>query len=253
MNGYSNNWGYQEAHSGEAYAGFITYSATGSIPSLTREHLGVQLSSSLIIGEKYFLSFFISAAWNPINMNIASNKTGLLFTTYSYLDEFSTSPIINWSNFNSQEIISDTVTWKKVTGSFTADSAYQYLVIGNFYEDIYTDTLNFPNTFINQTAYQYVDDICLSTDSLFSNNWTTLSIPKHLMSLSISPNPADDFIHIKSDLIIKNIMLYNSIGNIIKSIDNINEYEYFIDLRNVINGIYYLEVNNKHKTKIAIN
>lgn len=48
--GSNNQFGFQEPNSGEAYTGFLAYKRN---QDNIREHLGVQLTSSLIIGTKY--------------------------------------------------------------------------------------------------------------------------------------------------------------------------------------------------------
>jgi len=75
--GYDNQYGFQEPKSGNAYAGFAAYQVT--IPE-AREHIAALLTESLEIGIKYYVSFYISAAWNNLLTNIASNKIGALFT-----------------------------------------------------------------------------------------------------------------------------------------------------------------------------
>lgn len=73
-------------------------------------------------------------------------------------------PINNQSLFHSDSILTDTVNWIKLSTSFIADSAYQYLIIGNFYDDNNTDTLSVNN--IGNVGYYYIDDVCLTTDSI---------------------------------------------------------------------------------------
>ncbi|MBK5285725.1 MAG: hypothetical protein JJE25_10010, partial [Bacteroidia bacterium] len=53
----SNYWGFQFARTGNAYVGLSTYT---SLTSTWREYIGIQLSQSLIIGQQYFVSFFVS-------------------------------------------------------------------------------------------------------------------------------------------------------------------------------------------------
>lgn len=198
LNGFHNNWGYQEPHSGEAYTSIISYSATGNPSSLMREHLGVELLSPLQIGVKYYVTFYVSAAWEPVGMTIGSSKTGALFTTYEYQDELSQHPLNNNSQVWLDDVVSDTVNWIKVSGTIIADSAYSYLVVGNFFEDAFTDTVNFPNQIgFNQRAMQYIDDVCVSTDSLYAHNWTAVSIDEIQEEyVSVYPNPASNWLNI---------------------------------------------------------
>lgn len=55
-----NIWGDQNAHSGNAYAGFVAFKSGGSN---VREFIAIQLSQALVVGMKYFLKFYVSSAF----------------------------------------------------------------------------------------------------------------------------------------------------------------------------------------------
>lgn len=242
-------------HTGEAYAGFITYGIT--TPDFGREHLAVELLEPLIIGEKYYVSFYASVGYTPLTHNIATNNVGIMFTTYVYSDLMLEIPNINFSHINETSIISESETWVQVSGSFVADSAYNYMVIGNFYDDEYTDTLNLPFIFVSQRAYYCVDDVCVSTDSLYTDTWLGINENRFLKnSVSIYPNPASDYLKIVSDLPIDMITLYNNMGRKIKEIklQNVNTAEININYLN--SGLYFVQIDSKNSTiveKIIIN
>src|SRR5690606_13972727 len=69
-----------------------------------------------------------------------------------------------YAHVHSNVILSDTANWTLISGSFTADSAYHYLVIGNFFEDLLTDTLNMDSG-PAAGAYYYVDSVSVSPES----------------------------------------------------------------------------------------
>ena len=163
-----NIWGDQIAHTGNAYAGFVAFQL-GSTNS--REYVGTQLNQTLIIGQKYFISFWVSSAFGYMNPydypHLACNNLGARFSTVSYSPnnpQFAN----NFAHIVDTNIINDTINWIKISGSFIADSAYQYLSIGNFFDDINTNVITIgvhnPNA-----AYYYLDDVKLSTDSTFVN------------------------------------------------------------------------------------
>jgi hypothetical protein len=59
-------------------------------------------------------------------------------------------------------VITDTANWTLVSGSFVADSAYRYIVLGNFFDDAHTDTVHFiPGP--SAAAYYLYDAICVSS------------------------------------------------------------------------------------------
>jgi hypothetical protein len=60
--GVPSNWiCYQDAHTGMAYAGMITYELTGAPPS-QREYLAIKLIDATEIGQQYTLTFYTNFA-----------------------------------------------------------------------------------------------------------------------------------------------------------------------------------------------
>ena len=240
--GYYNQYGYQQPHSGNAYAGIAEYHV--NLPN-TREHIGVQLPAPVIIGTKYYISFFVSPGFNYITANIACNKIGALVTTYQYSDPTGSSTLPNASTIKTDSIIADTLNWYQVFGSFTADSAYQYLVIGNWFDDNNIDTIHFPNQFGNFYSYYYLDDVCLSADSLYAQNWT--GIQEQVLNqnnVKIYPNPASGNLKIKSGVSIKQIEIINSLGQIVFTSEEMNGFKINLSVDFLKSGIYLLRLKN---------
>ncbi len=139
LNGYY----YQEAKDGDAYTLFQSYSRVPHPPSYdlnTRQYPYVQLIDSLRIGRKYCLSFWLSVP--DIYYYITSNTVGAYFSTSPLVQDdwfyINVTPHIE----NMRTDFPDTSnTWYLVSGSFVADSSYQYLTIGNFYPDSLTNVL----------------------------------------------------------------------------------------------------------------
>jgi len=100
---------------------------------------------------------------NKIGQRCATNKTGVLFSTvpYSYSNP---PPRNNFAHIYTDSIITDTAGWTTISGTFVADSAYEYIIIGNFFDNSHTDTLLFDSlTFC--VPYYYIDDVCVAIDS----------------------------------------------------------------------------------------
>lgn len=238
--GFYNSWGYQVAHTGQAYIGLLSYQITS--PNW-REQIGIKLTQPLTIGKKYYLSFFVSCAFNYIYTNIASNKIGALVTTYQFSDPLSETILPNASTFKSDSIITDTLTWVKIFGSFVADSSYQYLIIGNFYDDGNIDTINLPYQAVPQASIYYIDDICLSIDSIYSQTWTTnKDVKKNITKISFFPNPASNYINIKSESAIEFVQIINSYGEVVIISEKIFDSELALPISYLKSGIYYLKV-----------
>lgn len=249
-------FGNVPANSGEAFAGFITYGVTN--PLNAREFIGVELQSPLSVGEKYFLSFFLSPGLTSGSYNIATNNVGMLFTTYAFADPLNEFENPNRSNISSSTIVSEVGEWIRVSGSFVADSSYTYLVIGNFYDDVLTDTLYIPSAEQPaHRAYSLVDDVCVSTDSAYNEVWTTLSV-SHIQQpiTSIYPNPASEDLRVESQYSISEVRILNLNGSLERRILELNDNLIEIPTTGLASGLYIIEVNtltNKFYSKILIN
>ncbi len=87
------------------------------------------------------------------------------------------------------------MNWVTIRGSFTADSNYAFIAIGNFFQNYLTDTICTDN--LNRTrGYYYIEDICVSTDSLYSEVWNDLRYVTNGATCSLYPNPTSDYIFI---------------------------------------------------------
>ena len=130
-----NAWGYQLPAEGDAYCGMLIYNNYAFPPdpdTLFRKMLGTELVVPLIINKKYYVSLKASLSSPDF---CASNNIGVLFSTVPHVDTEqinSTWDLQNFAHINSQSIVTDTLNWTNVSGSFIADSAYRYIVIGNF-------------------------------------------------------------------------------------------------------------------------
>jgi hypothetical protein len=230
----------KQAHTGNAYSCFLTFGIT--TPNFLREQIGVELSQPLTIGQKYFVTYYTSVGYTPIQCNIATNNVGVLFTSHPYYDLWLERPNQNYSHVNTTEIITEIDGWVRVSGSFVADSAYTHMIMGNFYDDAYTDTLNLPFTVAQQRAYYCVDDICVSTDSLYAHNWVGLpSSLKPETSLRVFPNPAGDFVKWTASEPLKQVLLFDMRGTLVMTVNGQGKKEELLDVRDLNSGMYMLQ------------
>ena len=172
--------GYQQANTGNAYMGLQTFFTPGA-----REILGSQLINPLIIGNLYYLSLYTNCGYDTslqgAQFGSASNNLGIKFSTVSFSVN-NPVPINNFAHLYSDTILQDTVGWFHLSGSFIADSAYHYIMIGNFFDDLNTDTIRLNNFYI---AYYLIDDVCVNTI------------------------PECSFVNVNEKLIVENIIFYN--------------------------------------------
>lgn len=205
----NNIFGYQIPNSGNAYAGMIAYDLTGQD---YREFLGVDLISPTIVNQKYYCTFYISWAVS-LGYTIAINKIGIELSK----NLFSTTnpyPINNFPIAYSDTIIQDSIGWRKMQFSFIADSAYEYLIIGNFFNNLNTDTLNLGQ--FNVHSYYYIDDVCLSTDSVYCSIFTLVNQiePKYLDKIIKSYSIQNHSLNLSfyQYFLEKKIFIYSTLG-----------------------------------------
>ncbi|MBI2967080.1 MAG: T9SS type A sorting domain-containing protein [Bacteroidetes bacterium] len=238
------NVSYQQASTGSAYAGLYTYEEFG----LTREFIGIQMTNSLVIGTKYFTSLKVNLVIYT-DINCATNKLGILFSTISY-NSSNPAPINNFAHIYTDSIITDTANWVIIFGSFVADSAYQYLIIGNFFDDINTTYIVLDSNSNGNRAYYFIDDICLSADSLDCIQLT--NIPENNLQnlLTIYPNPFHDFanITINDNFLLNNsaLCIYDVLGHEVRKL-KLTYHQFTIQRDGLQQGIYFLQIKTENK------
>ena len=237
----SNQWGYQYPKTGNAYIGLICYL---SIVPDEREYVGIQLTQSLLIGERYYVSFYAAMAYNMQSQRfgIATNKLGIKMSTVSYSANIH-APTDNISQVYSNSVITDTLNWTKISGSFIADSAYQYIVIGNFFNDSLTTKISFDTN--AWYADYYIDDIRMSTDSSFVNSINEIN---KFYFVKVYPNPFTDRIEIVNENNeLTEVILYDLTSRNILQKKFSNSVS--INTEQLAKGIYMYEVRNKNGVK----
>lgn len=158
----NNIFGYQQPATGNAYIGLTTFYDDGLGSLNTREFAGAELTSPLISGQKYYVSMKVNLSLSTSGTtNTAINKIGAWFTTAP-----SMSYTHNLAQVYSNNIITDSSGWYSINGSFIADSNYTFIMLGNFFSDVNTDTIIYPITGPDKLSYYFIDDVCVSTDSL---------------------------------------------------------------------------------------
>ena len=191
-----NGFGFQYAFDGDAYVGMLAYDGSGDF----REYVGCQLLEPLEVGETYNLSFFTNVAfggsyWAPI---WACNNMGMLFTMQPNVWTDTDQPAFglrNHAHLHSTSVISDTANWTLVSGSFVADSAYQYVVLGNFFSDALTDTLHIVAG--NSIAYYFVDGVCVTRVGQECSLTSGITGQEPLAGY-VWPNPVADRLHVRA-------------------------------------------------------
>ena len=240
----TNDYGYQSAYYGNAYVGMLTYRSDSSIYT---EAAGIQLSQPLQIGVKYYVSFQLSLTLeNTTGSMAANNKIGVQFSTieYSITNQI---PVNNFAHVWTDSIISDTINWSTVSGSFIADSAYSYLNLGNFFDKPFVDSLIYGTTF---GAYYYFDNVCVSSDSLTCNQIQTgiKQIRNNLPLINVFPNPVSEHFYIsKNNPQPYDLIVYNKFGQKLYEEKNITGSNKRIDTTEFDSGILLISIKTKNE------
>ena len=249
-----NNWGgYQQPASGNAYCALGTFSSTfGQVNG--REFIGRALSTPLSVGTKYYVSLKVNLSISStIWANCATNNIGAGFTISPYQWPSNSLSVTNNPKVYSNSIITDTLNWVQIFGSFTADSSYQYIVLGNLFDDSNTDTLiidasasPYPNCF----AYYYIDDVCVSTDSSYAANYVYTGIQEEPLkdNFNIYPNPITNHFQINQTFTAPyDLILYNAIGQQLYQEKNITTSSKTINATQFSKGILFITIKSNNQ------
>ena len=156
-------FGYQEAHSGDAYAGI----------SMCNEAIAVKLLRPLVKDSVYKVEFFVSLADSS---NVGTRYFGMYFSETAIrvisdnrmlISSFilDTPPQIQNPR---DRFLTDTANWTPITGFYTAKGGEEYIAIGGFYP--YHDSLvqrirpdrplsKVYRSMEKQLGYYFVDDV----------------------------------------------------------------------------------------------
>ena len=243
LNVPNNYVSYQFANTGECMGGFLNYrDPNGPTGPNTREFLGTELIHPVTIGVKYYFSCRINFAYSIVS-NIASNNFGLKLLTYAADSSQTLSLLSSSTLFFTDSIVTDTLTWHEINGSFIADSSYTHLALGNFLFDNLTDTLQYVSS-NPYNSYYFVDDACLSDDSLYCKLWTSnQAIPDNTSKLIIFPNPVLSTLNITAELGIKKIAVKNVFGRQLLFYEGNTETSTIFNLEEFNSGIYIIEID----------
>ena len=187
--------------------------------------------------EAYEVSFYITNGFNSIGHYKEIDGLGV---------DFSVNPLVQSNNSYIDrapqlEIDSSVFTteWSQVVFIFEADSAYEYLTLGNFYNDANTTitTAVFDPIPFNG-AYYFVDNFVVQPTAEVSGTTSE----KIDINIQLSPNPTSDFLYISLEQVFidNQYNIYNAEGKLMES--GLFTGNTSIDVSAYENGIYFIEV-----------
>lgn len=178
---------------GDAYGGIITYGYHWIYP-FYREYLQVQLTAPLLADSLYFVEFWLSPATYETNPNpeyihrlFTSSDIGMnLSETRLVYDSafFDILPLVPQIQNADTNYIDQPGGWKKVTGIYTAAGNEEWITIGNFHVNLFTDLFQIPGfppiPSGDPMVYFFVDDVMIAPFSTGFLKDTSLCIGEPL-------------------------------------------------------------------------
>lgn len=149
--------GSQLPRTGDVMAGFFAYTIAGLEQ---REYVQIRLSSPMEACRLYRVSFYVSLADST---EFSTSRIGAyLSDTPQILN--TDGPFLVNPQVQASGVIDDKTNWVLVVDTIEATAGFEYLTIGNFYEDVNTDTTRNPdNSGAPGTygAYYFLDDVAV--------------------------------------------------------------------------------------------
>jgi hypothetical protein len=239
QNNYSvpnNLQGIQQAYNGNAYVGIVIYYDFYLAPDY-REYIQTQLSTPLVAGQTYLITFHVSLSENS---RLASNNIGAIFTINQLNGDGGELPISITPSILEQNIITNTAGWTQISGTYTATGGEQYLTIGNFFYNNQTQTQISNATLGFISSYYFIDNVSV-TQTLGQKDFIKEDVV-------VFPNPTSDIFSIasKQNEIITTIELHSQY----EIIKNFDPSETVFDIKDLSTGIYYLFITFESGKKI---
>jgi len=161
----------QKAFHGLSYSGFYTYAGAW------REYIAVKLTDTLEANKEYCVSFRVS------RKSIFGGGTDSFGAFFDHDSIFDTSnynlPFIPQVESPKGMVVSDTLMWTLVSGSFIANGDERFMAIGNFRDDTSTTYIHVDSS-KNGFAYYFLDSVwvynCESSVGINENYKVELSI-----------------------------------------------------------------------------
>lgn len=146
-------FGAQKPRSGKSMAGLTLFGCTNGKPHC-REYIEIQLSEPLVIGQAYYVEFWVTHL--PTSLQI--NNLGAYFSM-SEIKRGTDEILIREAQVKAPDIVAaQGGKWVKVSGQFVAKYEAEFILIGNFSDDLSTLSVA-PTEDSYNYAYYYVDDV----------------------------------------------------------------------------------------------
>jgi Secretion system C-terminal sorting domain len=171
------DWYYQYPRTGNGMAQNTMCDVDSSIEGFQRDYTQGHLYKMLTAGKQYCVTFYVS---REKDCAFAVNHIGA-YLDNGAIDGVHSCGAIAETGYTPQivedSIISDTMYWTKVQGTFTARGGERFITIGNFFDNAHTDTLRVPGYWSTYLSLYLIDDVSvLPSDNVpFAGNDTSIA------------------------------------------------------------------------------
>jgi hypothetical protein len=202
-----------------------------------REFIGVPLKENLLAEQEYRVQFSV----NLLDCLCFSVKNlGAYLSEGQPSNQLENLLVLQPQVFyQGNTFLDDKVDWMIITGIFTAQGGENFITIGNFDDDLRTDTSQVNCALNYTTVGYYLDDVSvIPVDSL------TEIVENDFPAINIYPNPANSslFIELHLDEGATATLEFHSItGSLITSI-SIENTKSEIDISSLLPGLYFYTI-----------
>ena len=243
--------GYQSVFSGVGYAGLAVY-----WPNDVREYIQIQLTQKLTAGKNYYVEFFCNTADARGQCCMGGcNNLGLAFSDTAFTKYFDSvgnpygKRLTLVPAIYSDSIITDTVGWTKISGTYVALGTEEFITIGNFFSNAQTRIVNVTNPGGDTTtigAYYYIEDVFVGLADTTGVDEQNFSVE----DFKIYPNPSNSVLVIESEFLNTSIIISDVLGKQVKQFYTVQKRTE-ISIADLSQGIYFVRSKNCVKKLIV--
>jgi hypothetical protein len=224
---------YQNAKNGTGYLGGVWY-------PLNRDYICGKLSSPLVQGKTYCLSFYLNLS-DQQAMVIDRIGVYLAADSIFYYTLFAL-PVTPQLETPEGVFFADTANWMPISFEYLAQGGERFFTIGNFRDDSTTNHYDLDTAAIYSYGYYFIDDV-----SLVECKGSAVEENPALKAVNVYPNPASSSFNIQYNFTHVNAVfeLYGIDG---KKLDAVNLQgqlgNYSYQNINLMPGVYLYRVSN---------
>ncbi len=157
---------YHYPRTGKGMMGVLMYSVNVSYNVDDRMYLQGRLHQTLQAGKPYCVTFYVV---NTNSSGAGCNHIGAYFDdgTIDTTHECGPTRTNDTPQIRTDSIITDTLNWTRIQGTFVATGTERFMTIGNFSDSAHTSILEFNSTGEPMAAFYLIDDVSvIATDAV---------------------------------------------------------------------------------------